>query len=98
MLPRVPYFWIRLAPPPASSSRRFVAGDDQVTCCTRGDAWLLPRASGAVVALPPLSQDVQTRCSSQKMLNLLRGVACSVSRTLAFFQVPSSPACCGLAT
>src|SRR5262245_60421563 len=85
MFGRTPYPSIRLLPRPASSRSLFVAGEDHVTCCTRGGAWLLPRASGDVVALPPLWQDVQSRCSSQKKLNLFRGVACSVSRTFTFF-------------
>ena len=67
---------IRFAPTPASSSSRLVTGDDQVVCCTRGAAWLLPRASGAVVALPPPMHDVHNRCSSQKKLNLFRADAC----------------------
>ena len=89
---------MRFAPHPASSSNRVVAGEDQVTCSTRGPARLLPRASGAVVALPPPVHDVHNRCSSQKKLNLLRGEACHVSRPLTFFHVPSSVACAVVAT
>src|SRR5690242_3118647 len=89
----VPYPSMRFAPTPASSSRRLVRGDDHVTCCTRGLAWLLPRASGATRALPPPMHEVQSRCSSQKKLNLFFGEACSVSRTFTFFHVPSSLAC-----
>ena len=84
---------MRFVPNPASSSSRLVVGDVHVTCWTRGCAWLLPRASGAVVALPPLVHDVHSVCSSQKKLNLLCGDACQVRRRLPFFQVPSSVAC-----
>src|SRR5262245_24950259 len=86
------------APHPASSSSRLVTGDDHVTCCTRGPAWLFPRASGAVVALPPPVHDVQSRCSSQKTLNLWRGEACHVRRPLTFLHVPSSVACVSVGT
>ena len=39
-------------------------------------------ASGAMMAVPPDRHDVQVDCRSQKKLNLLRGVACHVSRRL----------------
>src|ERR1041385_2461893 len=60
----VPYVSMMLVPKPASSSTLLVNGELHVACCTVGIAWLLPRASGAVVALPPPMHDVHSHCWS----------------------------------
>ncbi len=84
-----------MVPSPASNSSRLVAGDDQVSCVTRsGLYWLSPPASGEMRAgsvMPYVvpSHARQTTCSSQKPLNLFRGVICQVMRTSPFSHVRS---------
>jgi hypothetical protein len=80
---------------PASKSRRFVAGDDQVAWVTRsGLYWLSPPASGdmragSVMPYVVPSHVRHTTCSSQKPPILLRLVACQVTRPLMFSHVRS---------
>ncbi|MNC89069.1 hypothetical protein D3C83_49630 [compost metagenome] len=85
-----PYF-VRICAKPASASRRFVSGEDQVIWWNRWKSvsQVPPADSGATVGDPPAMHSRHIFCSSQKMLNLLRGVACHVRRSGTFVQVPS---------
>ena len=71
-----------------------MTGDDQVACDTSSGRPRTPTASGDTRAGSerPGVAPVQVRhsaCASQKTLTLLRGVACHVTRPLAFSKVRS---------
>src|SRR5687768_878352 len=77
-------------PAPASSSSLLVTGDVQFNWSKLfGCAVWRPVPSGLVVAEPPLEQLAQRIWSSWYAENLLRGVACHVSRRPRFLQLVS---------
>src|SRR6188768_347498 len=76
-----------MPPKPASTSRRFVRGEDHVACETRSGRPRTPTASGEDrdgserPGVAPVHV-LQTTCASKKMPTVWRGLTCDVRRPL----------------